>query len=135
MKNIIYGIVLLLFIACQNNSSKTDSDTLDQKNSSLISEPLTNEYSAKIDTVNFTDANNFKQGKWIEQQGTIKLKEGNYLNNKKTGLWIEYYSENKIKNKTTFENDIPNGYSVTYDETGNISSEGTYLNGVFTQKK
>jgi antitoxin component YwqK of YwqJK toxin-antitoxin module len=135
MKNIVYGIILLLFIACQNNSTKKDSDTLDQKNSSISTEPLRNEYSAKIDTVNFTDANNLKQGKWIEQKGNIKLKEGNYLDNKKTGLWIEYYSENKIKNKTTFENDIPNGYSVTYDETGNISSEGTFLNGVFTQKK
>ena len=62
------------------------------------------------DTLNLTDAQGKKQGKWIirgrHKPGTCyqpeqKVEEGKYSDNRKTGIWIEYYCNSNMKNKLT----------------------------------
>jgi antitoxin component YwqK of YwqJK toxin-antitoxin module len=87
------------------------------------------------DTINFTDAQGKKQGKWIvkgkHKPGTCyqpeqKVEEGKYLDNRKIGVWIEYYCNSNMKNKLTFVNGRPDGYAIMYHENGKISEEGTW---------
>lgn len=89
----------------------------------------------KKDTINLTDAQGKKQGKWIirgrHKPGTCyqpeqKIEEGKYLENRKTGQWIEYYCNSNLKNKLTFVNGRPDGYAMMYHENGKISEEGNW---------
>jgi hypothetical protein len=87
------------------------------------------------DTINMTDANGKKQGKWI-LRGTHKpgsgysmhqkIEEGLYKNNRKTGLWINYYPNGKIKSEINFEDGKPGGSAKTYYENGKKQEEGTW---------
>ena len=87
------------------------------------------------DTINLTDAQGKKQGKWIlrgkHKPGTCftaeqKVEEGKYQENRKTGLWIEYFCNGNMKNKLTFINGRPDGYAIMYHENGKISEEGNW---------
>lgn len=87
------------------------------------------------DTLNLTDAQGKKQGKWIirgkHKPGTCyqpdqKIEEGRYSDNRKTGIWIEYYCNSNMKNKLTFVNGRPDGYAIMYHENGKISEEGNW---------
>ncbi len=87
------------------------------------------------DTLNLTDAQGKKQGKWIikgkHKPGTCytpdqKIEEGRYSENRKTGVWIEYYCNSNMKNKLTFVNGRPDGYAIMYHENGKISEEGNW---------
>ena len=87
------------------------------------------------DTMNLTDAQGKKQGKWIifgrHKPGTCytpeqKVEEGKYSDNRKTGIWIEYYCNSNMKNKLTFVNGRPDGYAIMYHENGKISEEGNW---------
>jgi antitoxin component YwqK of YwqJK toxin-antitoxin module len=87
------------------------------------------------DTINLTDAQGKKQGKWIvkgkHKPGTCyqpdqKVEEGKYQDNRKVGIWVEYYCNGNMKNKLTFVNGRPDGYAIMYHENGKISEEGTW---------
>lgn len=89
------------------------------------------------DTINFTDVEGKRQGKWIifnkikklpNYSPDAKVEEGKYTDSKKVGAWIEYYPNGKLKNKITFENGRPNGYAIMYHENGKISEEGMWKN-------
>ena len=93
------------------------------------------EMGPKGDTLNLTDAQGKKQGKWIVtgkmKPGTCytpeqKVEEGKYSENRKTGIWIEYYCNSNMKNKLTFVNGRPDGYAIMYHENGKISEEGNW---------
>ncbi len=87
------------------------------------------------DSLNFTDANDKKQGKWIIYGKTNhkpgftddqKEEEGIYVDGKKTGIWKEYYPNNALKSKITYENGRPNGYAIMYHDNGKIKEEGLW---------
>ena len=95
-----------------------------------------------IDTLNYVDKNNMKQGHWVYTNKTKKLpnykdnqviEEGSYSDDKKTGKWIFYYNNNKVKQVLTYLNNRPDGHAVFYYKNGNkeVVSEYTadYLNG------
>lgn len=89
------------------------------------------------DTINLTDAQGKRQGKWIiygkmknlpNFPPEAKVEEGKYLDSRKTGPWKEYYANGNVKNKITFENNRPNGYAIMYHENGKIAEEGLWKN-------
>jgi hypothetical protein len=90
------------------------------------------------DTINMTDANGKKQGKWIifghhnpkmaGYDSNQKISEGTYKDNKKTGVWIDYFPTGNIKNKLTFLDGRPHGPCNLYFWDGKIKEEGTWLN-------
>ncbi|MFN8255542.1 MAG: toxin-antitoxin system YwqK family antitoxin [Bacteroidales bacterium] len=83
----------------------------------------------RSDTINRTDASNFKQGRWIEffsdSQGKIE-KEGYYEDNRKTGVWKTYYPTGMPKSEITYKNNLPDGFAKIYYENGKISEEGIW---------
>ncbi len=87
------------------------------------------------DSINYTDANDKKQGKWIIYGKTAhklnytddqKVEEGIYVDGKKTGIWKEYYPNTNLKSRITYENGRPNGYAVMYHENGKVKEEGLW---------
>ena len=80
------------------------------------------------ETVNLTDAEGQKQGKWIKFNAdkTVVIEEGNYVNNKKEDLWKQYYNNGKIKSELTYKNNKADGYAKFYYENGNVSEEGLW---------
>jgi antitoxin component YwqK of YwqJK toxin-antitoxin module len=90
-----------------------------------------------MDTVNYVDENNMKQGFWVYTNKSKKLpnykenqvvEEGNYTNNLKTGKWVFYYNNNKIKQVLNYSNNRPSGSAVFYYKNGNKREEGTWSN-------
>ncbi|MCA0430037.1 MAG: hypothetical protein LCH32_05995 [Bacteroidetes bacterium] len=89
----------------------------------------------KGDSINRTDGDNKKQGKWVlfgkYKPGTCytpesKIEEGKYQDNRKKDIWIEYFCNGNMKNKLTFNNGRPDGYAIMYHENGKISEEGNW---------
>lgn len=97
----------------------------------------------KRDTINLTDVQNKKQGKWlirgIHKPGSCytsnqKIEEGLYKDNKKIGVWVQYYCNANIKNKITFVDGKPNGPTTMYYENGGLKEEGTWINNRWVGK-
>ena len=80
------------------------------------------------DTINLTDKENKKQGKWILfKKGTQhKLQEGYYTNGQKEDLWISYYSNKSKKSEISYKKGEKKGNAKIYFENGNIAEEGTW---------
>lgn len=93
------------------------------------------------DTINHTDVNGKRQGKWIVYNRLVnkpcytaeqKVEEGVYADGRKTGIWTEYYCNNNMKSKITYENNRPSGYCIMYHENGKIKEEGMWKNNRWT---
>lgn len=89
------------------------------------------------DTINYVDANNLKQGKWVVKNSIKKLpgykddqvvEEGHYKDSKKTGIWKQFFPSGKTKNEITFTNNRPSGYAKFYYENGGVQEEGQWEN-------
>lgn len=90
------------------------------------------------DTINMTDANGKRQGKWIlcgyhnpkmvGYDSNQKISEGTYKDNRKQGVWIDYFHSGNIKNKINFKDGRPYGSCNLYFWDGKIKEEGTWLN-------
>lgn len=111
-------VLILLFITCQ------------------VALAQSFELSGK-DTINVTDANGKKQGKWVIKNATLHkpcyaddqtVEEGKYIDSKKTGPWKEYYCNKNIKSIITYENNRPQGYAKMYNDNGKIKEEGLWKN-------
>ena len=67
MKKIILSPLLLFLLACHNNPTETNnlpiSNNINRDFSAMVKNELINPVAG--DTVNFTDANNLKQGRWF----------------------------------------------------------------------
>ena len=88
-----------------------------------------------IDTLNYVDENNLKQGYWVYTNKSKKLpdyrenqvvEEGYYKDDKKSGKWTFYYNNDKVKQILTYTNNRPEGYSVFYYKNGNKREEGVW---------
>ncbi len=98
---------------------------------------FTQSHNTKNDTLNFTDQEGKRQGKWIitnnllnkpEYKPNQKVEEGRYVESKKVGKWLEYFPNNNIKSKITYESNKPNGYAVLYHDNGKVKEEGLWKN-------
>jgi antitoxin component YwqK of YwqJK toxin-antitoxin module len=117
MKNIIYIIISLLFLNCENNNSRVDTDQLpplkEVDNIKIITQ--------KEDTIiqsKLNDSTHIKTDKSINNQ-----KDTNGL---KQGIWITKGWKNKTINISNYINDTLNGY---YFDWKGGQTEGNYLNG------
>ncbi|MFA9214576.1 MAG: hypothetical protein ACEQSR_12130 [Candidatus Methylacidiphilales bacterium] len=118
MKNFAIILTIIIFIACGNSNTSnsiviTDSVTLKTDTTLLDS---VNTKKPAVETINFTDANGLKQGKWVKKwkgkivnvahykdnllhgysayylNGNVLTYDGNYVNGKREGLFLGYYS-------------------------------------------
>jgi antitoxin component YwqK of YwqJK toxin-antitoxin module len=87
------------------------------------------------DTLNFTDANNLKQGFWKifgrmrkapGYQPDQVVEEGEYANSRKQGIWKKFFSTGKTKSEIEYKNSRPNGKYKTYFENGQVEEEGNW---------
>ena len=137
MKNIALASLLVFLLSCKERTSEIVSNAMGVKNADSVVSIENGNSKQKYDTLNFTDADGLKQGKWIEVKNagnSIKIREGEYIDNKKSGLWTEYNETGSRRYGITYINGIPNGYLVVYNEQGIISVEGDYTNGIFIKK-
>jgi antitoxin component YwqK of YwqJK toxin-antitoxin module len=89
---------------------------------------------AQNDSINRTDEQGWKQGKWVEKSdgedaegctaGT-KIEEGNYKDNRRVGTWRRYYCTGKIKNELVYNADRSIS-SKDYYQDGKLKEEGTW---------
>lgn len=89
---------------------------------------------AQSDSLNVTDTQGWKQGKWVESSdgddsegctaGT-KLEEGFYKDNKKVGLWRRFWCNGKLKNELVYNPDRSIS-SKDYYQDGKLKEEGTW---------
>ena len=89
----------------------------------------------KKDTINRTDNEGKKQGKWIllgkskfescYPQNAI-VEEGFYIDNKKTGIWKDYHCNGNLRTKITYQNGRPEGPVSKYHENGKLKEEGIW---------
>ena len=81
------------------------------------------------DTINYTDVNDLKQGKWIffnENYQNSIIQQGEYVDNKKEKIWDSYYSNGTLKSSVTFRNNSHYGYTKFYNEKGILIEEGEW---------
>ncbi len=98
----------------------------------LISFSLTHAQNFRLwngDTINRTDKDNFKQGKWIffEEAMENMQCEGDFINDKKIGVWKSYYTSGNLQSEITYKANKRNGFARIYYENGNIAEEGTWV--------
>ena len=60
--------------------------------------------------------------------GQLKSK-GEYKNGKKIGVSQRYHSNGRLKTMTSYTDGILNGRHVIYDETGELTHHGHFING------
>ena len=91
------------------------------------------------DSLNVTDAEGKRQGKWVITNKLMKpplpgyaedqkVEEGRYVDGKKNGIWVSYYANGNMKNRFTFEAGKPNGMAIMYNENGKIAEQGIWRN-------
>ena len=91
------------------------------------------------DSVNVTDAEGKRQGKWVITNKLMKpalagykddqkVEEGRYLDNKKVGIWVTYYPNGVTKSRITFENGRPFGKAIMFHENGKVAEQGIWKN-------
>ncbi len=91
------------------------------------------------DSLNITDAEGKRQGKWVVTNKLMspplpgysddqKVEEGRYSSSKKVGIWAAYYPNGNMKNRITFENGRPFGKAIMYHENGKVAEEGLWKN-------
>lgn len=89
---------------------------------------------AQSDTLNNTDAQGWKQGRWVElsdgedalgcNAGT-KIEEGFYKDNRKVGVWRSYWCSGKLRNELVYNSDKTIS-SKDYYPDGKLKEEGTW---------
>lgn len=89
---------------------------------------------AQSDTVNVTDEQGWKQGRWKEvSEGSepeacnagIKIEEGFYKDNRKVGVWRKWWCTGKLKNELTYNADRSISSKDFYPD-GKLKEEGTW---------
>ena len=62
-----------------------------------------------FDTINKTDGNGLKQGKWIIRKlpGNVVLEAGMYKDNQKQGCWVRHSIKGEFIDSIYYKNDLP----------------------------
>ncbi|HWV65686.1 hypothetical protein [Chitinophaga sp.] len=82
--------------------------------------------------VNQRDAQNRKQGRWVEEVGELRGEpgytwEGVYKNGRKEGVWKRTSSIGNLLAEETYKNNVLDGYCKYYFSNGKLSQEGAFL--------
>ncbi|MEI7829414.1 MAG: toxin-antitoxin system YwqK family antitoxin [Prolixibacteraceae bacterium] len=78
-------------------------------------------------TVNKTDANGLKQGKWVSKYpgGSLKY-EGTFDRNKPVGDWKRYHENGKIKALMSYRPNSERVFASLFDEEGKLYAKGVF---------
>lgn len=104
-------------------------------NHQIVGQDFSNDEDKDAPSINQTDKNNNKQGKWIfffENNPSLVCEEGGFIDNQKTGVWKTYYPNKNLKSEITYKNGQPNGYAKLYYENGELSEEGNWSGAYWT---
>ena len=105
---------LVLIVIILSTVQFTSCKSSDKKSIDVIKkEPhgITYEINLDHDTINLTDNDGLKQGKWIKYTAINivdklkKMEEGCYLNGKKEGYWKFYLPDGQLKDSILYKND------------------------------
>ncbi len=89
---------------------------------------------AQQDSVNVTDAQGWRQGRWTfySEEGTldactkgIKIEEGFFKDNRKTGTWRKWWCSGKLRNELIYNSDKTIA-SKDYYPDGTLKEQGTW---------
>lgn len=95
------------------------------------------------DTINVTDVNGKKQGRWIyfgKDRNEKKFKsykdnqiieEGHFKNNLKVGVWKTYHSNSKLQSDVFYNENHDFNFAKFYNEQGNLITEGNIRESKF----
>jgi antitoxin component YwqK of YwqJK toxin-antitoxin module len=87
-----------------------------------------NLFSQDDSDINLTDEAGRKQGSWIEKDPTYTAK-GTYTNDLKDGIWTSYFNENEMLYKVeNFKSGIKQGISLEFSKRANLVSEQYFVN-------
>lgn len=81
---------------------------------------------------NQVDAQQRKQGPWIENVPELRGEEGytwegTYRNGRKEGVWKKYALSGSIISEETYKNNVLNGSCKYYYSNGRLNAEGAFL--------
>lgn len=84
-------------------------------------------FSSAQESVNKTDPQGMKQGKWIGKYpgGTIKY-EGKFLNDKPVGQWKRYHENGKTKALMNYYQNSARAFSSLFDTDGKLYAKGVF---------
>lgn len=75
--------------------------------------------------------NDKNEGKWMYYYPSGELEsEGNFKYNKPDSIWTWYFPNGKVKERGNFVNGLREGNAKMFDESGNVSMENEYKNGI-----
>ncbi|MCW3466817.1 toxin-antitoxin system YwqK family antitoxin [Chitinophaga nivalis] len=82
--------------------------------------------------INQKDAQQRKQGRWIEEVGEIRGEpgfswEGDYRNGRKEGVWKKTSAGGNLIAEETYKNNVLDGYCRYYYPNGKRSEEGLFI--------
>jgi len=82
--------------------------------------------------INQRDAQNRKQGRWVEEVGELRGEpgytwEGVYKNGRKEGVWKKTSAIGNLLAEETYKNNVLDGYCKYYFPNGKPSEEGAFL--------
>lgn len=95
------------------------------------------------DTINATDINKQKQGRWIYFAKDLKdvhygefkenqvITEGLYKNDKKVGVWLTYHPNGKVQSEFLYNDEQPYQYAKFYHLDGYLIADGNTNNREF----
>ncbi len=79
----------------------------------------------------YTDVDcKIKEGTFIYYSKGSRYMAGNYSRNMRTGAWLTWFPSGQMKDSLPFANDLAEGYSVKYFESGVLESTGEYKQGM-----
>lgn len=95
------------------------------------------------DTINITDVNGMKQGRWIyfgkdRKEKKYKnykenqiIEEGHFKNNVKVGIWKTYHNNSKLQSDIFHNDNHDFNFAKFYNEDGNLIAEGNIRENKF----
>lgn len=118
MKNSIFLIICVAFLACEN---KEDFSSATVEGLSELPEGAIKElYESNPDLVKVT----------INQASGAKQQQGDYLNGRKHGNWTEYTSDGLVKSVTSYVDGKKQGSYIELDNRGQLLIAAYYHNDV-----
>jgi len=79
------------------------------------------------ETLNKTDANGMKTGRWESRYPTGTLKyEGSFDRNKPVGIWKRYHENGKVKALMSYRPNAERVFASLFDDEGNLYAKGVF---------
>lgn len=117
-------VTLLSLLAVAHLSARTISIAA---NATIVTKTTLLIPSDAVGDTNKTDANNMKQGFWIERTGAYDW-EGNYVNSKREGTWVAYpVGTPMVAYIDNYRNGKKNGISLGVDRAGYIFRQENFV--------